>query len=314
MTMKKSRIPSTAPSHSALLTAAMLAVASSCASAATLGFNQTGAGPWDYNDTANWVGANINGLWDSSLTLLANQTVTVAAPTTLTTGLTFNHAGNFGLTLQASAAGTQSLTLGGDIVLNTSGGTSANVTIGNATNHLDLDLGGTTRTMSVAASRTLTLVDVVSNGGITKTGAGTLTLAGVNTYSGATTVNRGTLTLNSNTGSISNTSLSLGSGGGTFNMDNTGATGALTQSTGSLAFAAGDGTVKETRSAAFDQLLTFSSLATRTTGATGNFTLSSGTASAMRRATASASESAGSPYNSNTPKLTYPPDSARASA
>ncbi|MCX6995583.1 MAG: autotransporter-associated beta strand repeat-containing protein, partial [Kiritimatiellaeota bacterium] len=121
------------------------------------------------------------------------QTVTFAADTVLTTGLTFNYAGNQALTLDAAAAGTNTVTLAGDVGLNTGGGTSANVTIGNAANHLNVDLGGLTRTMTVAASRTLTLVDVVSNGGIIKSGAGTLTLNGANTYTGGMTISAGTV-------------------------------------------------------------------------------------------------------------------------
>jgi hypothetical protein len=58
--------------------------------AASTGFNQTAAGPWDYNDSANWVDTTLNGLWDRSLTLTAGQTVQFAADTTLLTGLTFN--------------------------------------------------------------------------------------------------------------------------------------------------------------------------------------------------------------------------------
>ena len=108
------------------LAAAWVALGSS--QAATTGFNQTAAGPWDFNTTGNWAGSTINGLWDTSLTLAAGQTVQFAADTTLTTGLTFNYAGNQALTLDASAAGTKTITLAGDVGLNTGGGTSANVT------------------------------------------------------------------------------------------------------------------------------------------------------------------------------------------
>ncbi|MEI7902757.1 MAG: InlB B-repeat-containing protein, partial [bacterium] len=162
---------------------------------ASAGFNQTAAGPWDYNTAANWVNGTINGLWDSSLTLAAAQSATFAADTTLATGLTFNQAGDFALTLTAAAAGTKTLTLGGDIGLNTGGGTSANVTLGDAANHLNVNLGGATRTLTVAASRTLTLADVVSNGGIVKEGSGALTLSGVNTFTGSISNNAGALTI-----------------------------------------------------------------------------------------------------------------------
>jgi autotransporter-associated beta strand protein len=61
-----------------------------------------------------------------------------------------------------------------------------------------VDLGGSTRTLGVdigttALTSALTLSGVVTNGGITKTGAGTLVLGGANTYSGPTIVSAGTL-------------------------------------------------------------------------------------------------------------------------
>ena len=64
-----------------------------------------------------------------------------------------------------------------------------------------VDLGGSTRTLGVdigatALTSALTLSGVVTNGGITKTGAGTLVLGGANTYTGATTVSAGALTVN----------------------------------------------------------------------------------------------------------------------
>jgi autotransporter-associated beta strand protein len=82
------------------------------------------------------------------------------------------------------------------------------VTIGGATNHLNVNLGGVTRTMSVAASRTLTLNDVVSNGDIIKTGTGTLRLNGLNTV-GDVAVNDGML-FTENSGTFGNLSIASG--------------------------------------------------------------------------------------------------------
>jgi len=181
-----------------VISLAFVLAAAGSSLAATTGFNQAGAGPWDYNDGENWVSGAINGTWDTSLTNTAAQTVTFAVDTVLTTGLTFNYAGNYALTLDAAAAGTKTITLAADVGLNTGGGTSANVTIGNASNHLNVDLGGVTRTLTVAASRTLTFTDVVSNGGIIKAGTGTLTLSAANTYTSGTTISAGTLVAGNN--------------------------------------------------------------------------------------------------------------------
>ncbi|MBR2713885.1 MAG: hypothetical protein IKB76_03800, partial [Kiritimatiellae bacterium] len=53
------------------------------------GWLQTGAGPYDYNDPANWVNGEINGVFGEDLTLTEDQTITFAADTVLTGGLTF---------------------------------------------------------------------------------------------------------------------------------------------------------------------------------------------------------------------------------
>ncbi|MEX0774550.1 MAG: autotransporter-associated beta strand repeat-containing protein [Phycisphaeraceae bacterium] len=164
------------------------------------GWTQTGAGPFDYNDTGNWAGGTIDGLWDSSLTLAAGQTATFGADTVLGTGWTFNYAGNFGLTLRGTGAD-RTVTLGGNVGLNTGGGTSANVAIGSTTagQRLHVDLGGATRTFDIAASRALTLSNnVVGTGGVTKTGAGELKLiSAANTFTGDISVTGGTLALGS---------------------------------------------------------------------------------------------------------------------
>jgi autotransporter-associated beta strand protein len=190
------------------------------AHAATTGFNQTGAGPYDYNTTGNWVGGTINGIWDTSLTLAAGQTVTFAADTTLATALNFNYAGNFPLALTASAGTPHSLTLGGDLNLSVTNGAAAIVTIGDPVNVLNVNLGNTARNLNVATNRTLIFLNAITSsgtsGGITLTNLGTVILAGTNTYTGPTIVGGGnTLTVNG-TGIIggANTLLVGGTGSG----------------------------------------------------------------------------------------------------
>lgn len=165
-----------------LLTALLAAQAS--LHAQTTGFNQTGAGPFDYNASGNWVWNSINGIWDSSLTLAAAQTVTFGADTPLGTGLNFLYTGVQNLSLRG--AGTNAtLTLGGDILHNT---VSANrtITIGSTTalQALNVDLGGTARTFTVNGTagsnsiRFLNFVNNVTNGSLTLNGGGFVSLDG----------------------------------------------------------------------------------------------------------------------------------------
>ena len=96
-----------------------------------------------------------------------------------------------GGTLSAFAAtavsGTNNILVGG------------NFGIGNATNNGimtlsgSMDLGGSTRTVTMASTGTFS--GVISNGGLTKTGTGNLVLAAANTYSGDTLVQTGTLSI-----------------------------------------------------------------------------------------------------------------------
>lgn len=88
------------------------------------------------------------------------------------------------------------LTLGGDVSATFTGTADAgtNILAGN------IDLGGTTRTFTIADStltQDVTISGVLSNGALTKAGTGTLAFTGTaaNTYTGTTTVSAGTLHL-----------------------------------------------------------------------------------------------------------------------
>ena len=102
-----------------------------------------------------------------------------------------------------------------------------------------------------------------------------MVLTAANTYTGTTTINSGTAQVgNGTTGSITSGALTFG-GTGTINFDEANAS---SQAMGTLTFSAGEGTVQSTYGTSGNSSLTFSSLAGHTAGATGNFVISSGTA------------------------------------
>jgi len=205
--------------------------------AATTGFNKT-SGNNDLAATGNWVGGVINGIWDSSLTLTGNLTNTIDTNTIggvtvypLASGLTFNYAGNYNVTLRSAFGQTNTLKLGGDVIVNTSGGTSAYVYFGgNSLPPFSLDLGGATRTFNIASNRKLIINNNVTqnptltNGAIVKTGSGALELYHVNgTYAGGLTISNGIVRIQSyQTGTGRN---GLGLGGVTVVSDGTTTTG-----------------------------------------------------------------------------------------
>ena len=144
------------------------------------GWLQTGAGPYDYNDPANWVNGEINGVFGKDLTLTADQTITFAADTVLTGGLTFACGGGKKISLTSSDSTVRTVTLGGDIVNNSAGNVEPSET-------LTFDLGGEKRTINCAAG-TVLIHGVIQNGGLVYTGAKDLRLYGANTFSGGFTV------------------------------------------------------------------------------------------------------------------------------
>ena len=167
------------------------------------GWLQTASGTYDYLEATNWTDNVIDNTFPATLTLAGAQTATFGADHTAASGLVFGYGGNFALTLRA-AGGDRSLKLQGDVLVDTTGGTTANVTLGSANSNekLNIDLDGATRAFEVSASRSLTLRNVVSTGGLVKTGAGTLSLAGANTFEGGVSCNGGIVSAaaNSNLG------------------------------------------------------------------------------------------------------------------
>ncbi len=202
--------------------------------AATFWWNTTTTGLW--SSGGNWSSAASGGtsgmapassvstddvVFNQSA-VNGNETIQLDAARSIK-GMTFNNTGS--TLLQASAPGTQTLTLGtGGITLGAGAGA---VTIGNATNAVPLTMSGTQAWTNNSASL-LTIVNNVTNGGnvltvtgtgtggtqidgiiagaggLTKSGSGTLTLTGSNTFSGATTINSGTLSI-AGAGMLANT-------------------------------------------------------------------------------------------------------------
>jgi len=113
-------------------------------------------------------------------------------------------------------------------------------------------------------------------------GDGTLVLAGVNTFTGSMVISSGTLQLSASTGSLnSNNNIYLGSsaggGSGTFIYDNTGASGATSQTLGLLSVVGGDGTVESNRVAAQNVSLIFANGQHYNPGAAVNYVVNGGT-------------------------------------
>ena len=137
-------------------------------------------------------------------------------------------------------------------------------TLGNGGNGADFYFDG--------AGNTLVLGPITNNADVVKNGTGTLTLQGANTYTGGTFVNGGTMRLTGNLNGAAGTTLTFG-GDGTFNFN---AASGTAQNMGTLTFAAGDGTVESTYGGSGNTSLTFSSLAPRGVGASGNFVITGG--------------------------------------
>jgi autotransporter-associated beta strand protein len=160
------------------------------------------------------AGAVANG----GITKTGAGALTLSGNNTFASGITVS-AGSLRLG-SAGALGSGALTLSADVALSSDSSTartaanalalSGNVILGDAvadgalTLSGSVDLGGATRTLTVESASTLS--GVISNGGLSKAGAGTLTLAGATTFAGPLVVSAGTLAV---TGSNSNGAASV---------------------------------------------------------------------------------------------------------
>jgi autotransporter-associated beta strand protein len=119
----------------------------------------------------------------------ANKTFTLSGGT-----LTLNT-----LNLMPLSATPAKLVVNGDVTINPLSGANAVIQKGTGPgNTAVLDLGGGTRTLTIgdgAAATDLSISIPVTNGGLTKAGAGTLALTNSNSYAGNTSVQAGKLSL-----------------------------------------------------------------------------------------------------------------------
>ncbi len=219
----------------AALSAVLLGFTTYSSHAQATGFNQAGTGSFDYAATANWVGGTINGTWDASLALTGAQAVTFGSDLVLDTGLTFNYTGNYGLTLRGDGSN-RTITLAGGIAVNPAG--NQTVAMGSATGgqNLNVDLGGATRTLTVALNKTLNFPNVVGSAtnantsGLIIAGAGIVNLNGANTFGGGIQLVNGTLAVANATAfgtgtlaigdTVGSTAVTLNSGANVVNSQN----------------------------------------------------------------------------------------------
>ena len=240
----------------------------------------SGAGVITLNGPTTLTIGGLNGSKDLASVITTGYSGLTALTLNPGTGVTNIYSGviaNGAMAVTKSGAGTQVLSGNSTFTGNTTitagtlqlgnGGTTGNLSASSAISN--------NGTLAINRSNAMTqgadFAAITGTGNFTQAGTGTTTLNATNTYTGATTILAGTLQLNRSTGNLSASSaLTFNVNGGTFNMDNTGAGGNLAQSLGALTFTAGENTVKTTRTADYDQKITFTSLA-RTAGAVGNF-------------------------------------------
>jgi autotransporter-associated beta strand protein len=144
-------------------------------------------------------------------------------------GLEMSNGSN--LTLNSDNVNAGKLLLQGNV--STSGNSTVTITSGlGLTNKGTVDLDGGNRTVTVADGTAVTdfsVSAVITNGGLTKAGAGTLELSGDNLYDGTTSVNAGTLLINGDQ-SAANGAIMVASGA---TLGGTGTSGAVTTTIGS---------------------------------------------------------------------------------
>jgi fibronectin-binding autotransporter adhesin len=150
-------------------------------------------------------GVDAMGAGSGNILTLSNGTVAASANRALTTA---KYGG--GIRIRGN------ITFGALTNVTTLSSATANISFAN-----DVDLGGSTRTLTIGGNGTYTFSGVMSNGGLTvaaEAGAtGNLTLSASNTYTGKTTINSGTVIL-SGSGTAGTTASDLEVAGGLLNL------------------------------------------------------------------------------------------------
>ena len=130
----------------ASLAALMLSVTTQRAQA---GWLPTGWGDFYYTNTANWADGVIDNAYNAAFSGKATQNLLFDAPFDFTNGLSFTHPGEI-TTIFRGQGGNVTVRLFGDIdVHKSANGSKGSLTFGSNTDgqHLDIDLGGATRTI-----------------------------------------------------------------------------------------------------------------------------------------------------------------------
>ncbi|MEI7865064.1 MAG: autotransporter-associated beta strand repeat-containing protein, partial [Chthoniobacterales bacterium] len=128
---------------------------------------------------------------------LGSGTLRVGNNSALGTGTFTINGGTFASDSSTARTNTNAITMGGNVQLGDATGTGALVFSNN-----NINLGAATRTLTV--SNSTTFWGAITNGGLTKAGAGTMALAASNSYDGVTTVSAGVLRIG-NSGALGST-------------------------------------------------------------------------------------------------------------
>ncbi len=113
------------------------------------GWLPTGGGDYYYTNTANWADGVIDNAYNAAFSGKATQNLLFDAPFDFTNGLSFTHPGEITTVFRGQGGNVTARLLGDIDVHKSANGSKGSVTFGSNTDgqHLDIDLGGATRTI-----------------------------------------------------------------------------------------------------------------------------------------------------------------------